>query len=304
MVILLKDGILLVNKPVGITSHDVIDRVKDKLKIRKIGHCGTLDPFASGLLVILINNATKLQQLYLKEDKQYEGTILFGSKYDTLDTTGSLIEQLNFDKELNEIKDVAINFPKNYMQTPPIYSAVKVGGKKGYEYARANQEVVFTPREVSIYRIEILEKINNLQYKFKALVSSGTYIRKLAEDLAEKLGNIASLSSLSRISSGNFKLSNAVSLDQLKMEDVISTYDLFKNFPKLVVSDYIRHLVINGIYLDERQIETDNDFIAVDQNNEMLAYYLNTGNYQYKPIYFFKTREERDLAKLKEGENT
>jgi len=298
----LRDGILLVNKPVGMTSHDVIDYIKEKLNIKKIGHCGTLDPFASGLLIILINNATKLQQLFLKENKEYEGTFIFGKKYDTLDITGNLIEEKDFELTLKDVKKYIEKFPSEYMQTPPQFSAVKVNGRKGYEYARANKEVKLTPRKVSIYNLLITNRLTKDEFRFMTKVSSGTYIRKLAEDIATSFGSIASLSSLNRISSGRFHLKEAINLADITKNNIISTYDFFKNYPKLEVSDYIKHLVINGIYLDERQIKIDEDFIAVDQDGEMLAYYLNTGNYKYKPIYFFKTKEERDREKIEEGE--
>ena len=298
----MRDGILLVNKPVGMTSHDVIDYIKEKLNIKKIGHCGTLDPFASGLLIILINNATKLQQLFLKENKEYEGTFIFGKKYDTLDITGNLIEEKDFELTLKDVKKYIEKFPSEYMQTPPQFSAVKVNGRKGYEYARANKEVKLTPRKVSIYNLLITNRLTKDEFRFMTKVSSGTYIRKLAEDIATSFGSIASLSSLNRISSGRFHLKEAINLADITKNNIISTYDFFKNYPKLEVSDYIKHLVINGIYLDERQIKIDEDFIAVDQDGEMLAYYLNTGNYKYKPIYFFKTKEERDREKIEEGE--
>src|SRR5690554_493038 len=284
------------------TSHDVIDYIKEKLNIKKIGHCGTLDPFASGLLIILINNATKLQQLFLKENKEYEGTFIFGKKYDTLDITGNLIEEKDFELTLKDVKKYIEKFPSEYMQTPPQFSAVKVNGRKGYEYARANKEVKLTPRKVSIYNLLITNRLTKDEFRFMTKVSSGTYIRKLAEDIATSFGSIASLSSLNRISSGRFHLKEAINLADITKNNIISTYDFFKNYPKLEVSDYIKHLVINGIYLDERQIKIDEDFIAVDQDGEMLAYYLNTGNYKYKPIYFFKTKEERDREKIEEGE--
>src|SRR5690554_5877189 len=120
------DGILLINKPVGITSNDVIQKVKEKLKIRKIGHCGTLDPFASGLLVVLINNATKLQSQFLYEDKTYSGEVVFGKSYDTLDITGEIREEDDKLITFEMANEAVVNFPSKYLQTPPQYSAVKI----------------------------------------------------------------------------------------------------------------------------------------------------------------------------------
>lgn len=294
-----KDGILLINKQINMTSHDVIDEIKKKFKINKIGHCGTLDPFASGLLIVLINNATKLQQLFLKEDKKYEGTFIFGKRFDTLDITGELIEEKDFNLKLEDLVSKANEFPNKYMQTPPIYSAVKVGGRRGYELARQKKEVKFDPREVEINNFKILNQINNNEFRFEVEVSSGTYIRQLAEDFAKTLNNIASLKTLIRTKSGNFNLKDSFKLDELTENNIISTYDFFANYPKVVVSDYIKHLVINGIFLDERQTTLETDFIAVSNEGEFLAYYQKQEGFNYKPIYFFKTREQH----LKEKEN-
>lgn len=281
------DGILLINKPVGITSNDVIQKVKEKLKIRKIGHCGTLDPFASGLLVVLINNATKLQSQFLYEDKTYSGEVVFGKSYDTLDITGEIREEDDKLITFEMANEAVVNFPSKYLQTPPQYSAVKIEGRRAYEYARAKRKVEIPPREVNVYNFKLLEETNVNTFSFKIKVSSGTYIRKIAEDLAHKLNTFGALKTLHRVSSGKFNVKNAVELDDLDFNDIVSTDLYFDNYLKLEVSDYIKHLVKNGVYLDERQIKTEENFIVVDSMGEKLAYYIHIGDYRYKPIYFF-----------------
>lgn len=278
------NGILLINKPVGITSYDVIRELKKILNTKKIGHAGTLDPFASGLLIILVGHATKLSDYFMGQDKTYQGTIVFNNHYDTYDVTGEVIESDNKVISFNELNGIRTDFIGEYMQMPPIYSAIKVDGKKLYEYARANIDVEISKRLVNIKDLNFkdLNKLN--EFEFTTSVSSGTYIRSLAVDIATKLNTFGALKTLKRTSINNFDLSLATNLDSVTKDSLIKVDDLFKDLEKLVLNGYMVRLVKNGIYLDERQIKTDKMFLVYNENNEFIALYEPTKDNKYKPL--------------------
>src|SRR5690554_2299378 len=168
------DGIILINKPKGITSFDVIRKIRKILKIKKIGHTGTLDPFATGLLILCVGRATKLVEEFLNYDKTYVATLKFGNHYDTYDTTGTILNSSNKVINNDKLIEVINSFKGSYMQMPPIYSAIKKDGKKMYEYARAGQSVKLDKRLVTIHDINLESPINNNEIIFKAHVSKGT----------------------------------------------------------------------------------------------------------------------------------
>ena len=209
-------GFLLVSKPSGITSHDAIDYLRKITKIKKIGHAGTLDPLAEGLLIVAIGREyTKRLSLFLKKDKEYIATIKLGEVSDTFDKEGK-IEKKKIKKvpELLEIEDVLIKFVGEINQIPPIFSAKKVKGKKLYELARKGIKVEPEPTKVKIYELQILEY--NFPYlKLKVFCSSGTYIRSLANDIGKELGCGALLESLKRTKIGEYSLEDAVDLYSL-----------------------------------------------------------------------------------------
>lgn len=280
------DGIILINKPSGITSYDVIRVAKKVFKTKKIGHTGTLDPFASGLLILCIGKATKLANQFIDYDKEYLATIKFNDHYDTYDTTGTI---LNSDNKLindDEFSKVLSSFKGSYLQKPPIYSAIKKDGKKLYEYARKNEEVQIDKRLVNIYNIDLLRKVNQNEYIFKTNVSKGTYIRSLAVDIAAELNTYAALSGLIRTKIGAFKIEDSITLNDLSTNDLITLEQYFKDYPKVKLSAYLINLVKNGIYLDERQTTINKDFIVVDENDKMIAYYTVIDDNKYKPVIF------------------
>ena len=172
------NGILLINKPIDFTSRDVVNKLTKILKTKKIGHTGTLDPIATGVLVICVGNTTKLCELLTSEYKEYVATIKLGIKTDTLDTTGNIIEEKEYNVNEEQIKEVLNSFLGTSIQTTPIYSAVKVNGKKLYEYAREGKEVELPKREINITHIELIS-FKDDEIKFKTTVSNGTYIRAL-----------------------------------------------------------------------------------------------------------------------------
>ena len=212
-------GFLNINKPKGITSHDVVSKLRKILGIKQIGHTGTLDPFATGVLPIAIGKATKFIE-YLDDDKAYIATVKFGSNTDTYDIDGEVTE--TFDKKVKEDDVVSAlkNFEGEISQLPPIYSAIKKDGKKLYEYARAGEKVEITPRKVFISQIKLLDFNEDTQSaRIKVACSAGTYIRSVAYDLGKILNCGAYLSELERIKAGKFGIENSVKLADISDMD-------------------------------------------------------------------------------------
>jgi tRNA pseudouridine55 synthase len=281
------DGFLLVNKPIGMTSHDVVRRVKKRLKLDKVGHTGTLDPFASGLLILTIGKATKLSHLFLNSDKTYEGTILFGKHYDTYDVTGTVMEEStpNFDEK--KLISTIESFNKTYDQMPPMYSAIKKEGRKLYQLARQGIDVVREKRSVTIYDFHATSPYFHQEINFKAHVSKGTYIRSIAVDLANELNTFGALKTLSRTQIGIYNLKHAKSIDSLESHDIIPIETIFTNYPKLELNDFLVRLVKNGVILDERQTMTKDPFVVINKENTMIAYYEPIEENKYAPILIF-----------------
>jgi len=209
-------GILLVDKPVGITSHDVVDEVRRVLRVRRIGHAGTLDPIANGLLVVLLGEATKISEYLQGADKQYEGTLKLGFVSDTYDSTGQVQDGPSKKyPSLEDIQDLADELTGRINQIPPPYSAKKVGGKKLYEYARKGQPVEVESRTIDVHDFQILEAEGE-DVEFGIECSSGTYVRALVHELGKRTKCGAVLTSLRRTVSGSFDVEDSISLDELK----------------------------------------------------------------------------------------
>ncbi|MBN2268072.1 MAG: tRNA pseudouridine(55) synthase TruB [Acholeplasmataceae bacterium] len=281
------DGFLYVDKPVGMTSHDVVAIVKKKLKLDKVGHTGTLDPFASGLMILCVGKATKLAYLFSNCDKTYTGTMHFGVHYDTYDVTGKLLEISDKHIELHEIENAMKSMVGTYNQLPPMYSAIKKDGQKLYELARKGMDIEREKREVHIHSFEITSGLIDNSVNFAVSVSKGTYIRSLAVDLAEKMNHIAALSALKRTKVCDISVLDAHQLDDIKLEDIMPLNTYFKGFPRVLLNDYMINLVRNGVYLDERQLITENPFIVVNEKGDFIAYYEVIEPNKYKPIIVF-----------------
>ena len=207
------EGMWLVHKPVGISSFGAVARVRRLAGIRKVGHAGTLDPQAEGLMIILVVKAyTRQADGFLKLDKVYEVEATLGQTSTTGDREGELTAVSDAEPSLTEIKKVLGTFEGDIMQTPPIYSAIKVGGQRAYKLARAGKDVVLEPRKVTIHQIELLDYLYP-KLAFRAHVSSGTYIRSLVEDIGSVLGTGAYMSALTRTAIGTHNLADAVRLD-------------------------------------------------------------------------------------------
>ena len=254
------DGILIVNKPKNCTSHDVVYKVK-KITNQKVGHTGTLDPMATGVLPLLIGKGTLCSKYLIEHDKIYKATIQLGKKTTTADQEGEVIEEQEIANNALEPQYVTKRlkeFLGKQIQTPPMYSAIKVNGKKLYEYARKGQNVEVPKREIEIYEIELLNiDKQNKKIEYKVHCSKGTYIRSLCEDIAEKLGTIGYMAELERLKVGKFILKNAVSIDDLEKENIekniITIEKIFKNNEKINLTRKKLELFLNGV-----QITSDN----------------------------------------------
>lgn len=268
------DGVIIINKPKGYTSHDVVNIVRKQLNMKKVGHTGTLDPNATGVLPILVGQATKISKYLIEHKKTYIATIELGEKRDTGDSEGNIIESDSNIKEfdISIIKQVLQSFLGKQKQIPPMYSAIKVNGRKLYEYARSGQEVEVEPREIEIYRIELIEYINN-RIEFEVECSKGTYIRTLCENIAEKLGTIGYMKELQRTSVDKFKIKESINLEELSEDEaqkkILTIENIFKEKEKIYLNDKGVELFLNGVQLtreledDVYRVYNDNKFIGL-----------------------------------------
>lgn len=307
------DGIILINKEKGCTSHDVVNKVKHIFN-EKVGHTGTLDPNATGLLPILIGKGTKLSAYLINHDKEYEVTLKLGIKTDTADSEGKVINEQNVDNSMmqsEKIVKVLDSFIGKQMQTPPIYSAIKINGKKLYEYARKNIEVEIEPRQIEIFSIQ-LDEINEDEkiICFTVKCSKGTYIRSLCEDIAERLGTIGYMKELNRVKVGIFDIKNSIKIEELEnnkdnedflKRNLISIEELFIKLygenNTIFLSDGKLNLFLNGVKLkyslkngDYRIYNEKNEFIGIGsiQNSqlkrEIIAWKIWNNVIRYKYI--------------------
>lgn len=265
------DGILIVNKPTGSTSRDVVNMVAKKFKLHKIGHTGTLDPIATGVLVLCLGQATKLVEGLTSEDKEYIATVKIGIETDTLDITGNTIETSNMRPNEKQVKEVLNSFIGEYYQEVPKYSAVKVNGKKLYEYARENIAIELPKRLVQIKALELMD-YSVETFQFKVLVSKGTYIRSLIRDLCYQLETVGSMAALIRTKQGIFNLKEAVDLDDLNdlNSHLISLEEVLKDYEHVEVGEEILAKIKNGCVL-ERFFK--NDRAVITNQGRLIAIY-------------------------------
>ena len=279
------NGLIVINKPQNLTSRDVVNILNKKLNTKKIGHTGTLDPLATGVLVCLVGKYTKLVNLITTYDKEYIAQIKLGIKTDTLDITGNIIEEnnnINITKE--QILEVFKNFPKTYDQEVPIYSAKKVGGKKLYEYARSNIHITLPKTTVNIYSLELLDYTNNI-ITFKTTVSKGTYIRSLIKDICLKLNTIGTMNSLIRTKQGNFSITNSYTLEDINNNNYhLLNIKEFLNYPVIELPNLILNKVLNGNSITNT-FNIKDYVIFTYQNKEIAIYKLNKKD--LKPYIMF-----------------
>lgn len=279
------DALLIVNKGKNKTSRDVVNELNHIFNTKKIGHTGTLDPLATGVLVCLIGKYTKLVNLITSYDKEYIAEIKLGIKTDTGDITGNIISTDNSNVSVDMIKEVFANFPKVYNQEVPIYSAVKINGKKLYDYARSNIPVNLPKREVHIYSLELLSYENNI-ITFKTKVSKGTYIRSLINDLTNYLNTVGTMNNLIRTKQGYFNITDSYTIEDIKNGNykLLNIKD-FLNYPVIELPDTLIKKVSNGSSIPN-SFNIKDKVIFTYQNQDIAIYEVN--NEYLKPFIILK----------------
>lgn len=278
------DKLLVVNKEKNLTSRDIVNNLTKIFNTKKIGHTGTLDPIATGVLVCLFGKYTKLVDLLTSLDKEYIAEIKLGIKTDTGDITGSIIENKSFNITNDNIIKVFEKFPQKYEQTVPKYSAVKINGKKLYEYARNNIEIELPKREVSIFSLELIDYEKDI-IKFKTHVSKGTYIRSLIEDICEKLGTIGTMNNLIRTKQGGFDIKDSFTLEDIKNGNFkFQNIHEFLKYPSIEINDELIKIIKNGGRI--KNIYNVQDKVIFTYQGEDIAIY-ETNNETLKPYIMF-----------------
>ena len=278
------NGIILIDKPKDYTSHDVVAVVK-KISKEKVGHTGTLDPNATGVLPLLIGKATEISKYLINHDKTYVATLKLGIKTDTADSEGQIIEEKKVLKLSEEVVTKALNrMIGKQTQIPPMYSAIKVNGKKLYEYARQGKKVEVQGRTIEIYEMKLIDfKQEEAEIVFEISCSKGTYIRTVCENLAEKLDTVGYMKELRRIKVGEFNIDNRISIEEVKnnpnlLEERLITIEKFlENKEQIQLNDKKIELFLNGVKLscinkdDVYRIYNQNNFIGlgVIENNKL-----------------------------------
>ena len=272
------DGILIINKTKGCTSHDIVYKVK-KIVNEKVGHTGTLDPMATGVLPLLIGKGTLCSKYLINHDKVYQVKLQLGQKTDTLDSEGKIIQEKQVTENMlkkENIEEVLKNTIGKQKQVPPMYSAIKVNGKKLYEYARKGETIEVKPRKIEIYNIELI-KIDkeNKQIEFKVSCSKGTYIRSLCEDIAARLNTVGYMCELQRLQVGEFNIADSITLEDLEKNKesigtkIITIEELFKNNKNIELDNKKLSLFLNGVQLSRKEndgvykIYNNNRFIGI-----------------------------------------
>ena len=271
-----KNGILNIDKPQCITSHDVVDAIRKVFPNQKVGHTGTLDPLATGVLPICIGEATKLSDKLVSETKKYSVKMLLGVETDTYDITGRIIFASVLDKDEIYIKERIKRFIGKQQQMTPKYSAIKVEGKKLYQYAREDKDVEIKPREIEIYNIENIKiDLESKEVAFDVTCSKGTYIRSLVNDIGKKIGCGATMTELRRTQTGNFKIEDSIPLydflrlDYLDMLDrVISIEEYFDENKKITLSEEQLGKFLNGVKIE---VESSNQIVRVYSKNKFIG---------------------------------
>lgn len=275
------NGILIVNKPSGVTSRDVVNIVGKTLNTKKVGHTGTLDPMATGVLVLCLGNALKVCELITANDKEYIAKVILGIETETLDTTSPIIntKKTNITKE--EIEKVLNSFKGSYLQEVPKYSAVKINGKKLYEYAREGKEIELPKKMVTIYDIQLISDItyynDTTSFYIKTTVSKGTYIRSLIRDIGYKLNTYGCMDSLERTRQGIFNIDNSYTLEEIKNNNykLLSIEESLPNIPLVQVDNKTLFKIRNGVKL--KKFFTG-DMAIIKDKNKVVAIYKNDLN--------------------------
>ena len=265
------DGILLINKPIGLTSRDVVNKLTKKFGTKKIGHTGTLDPFASGVLIVTINKGTKISSYIEDLDKEYVAELFLGISTDTLDLDGEVVSKKEVELPLNKDKILGVisNYIGHIKQVPPMYSAIKINGEPLYKKARRGEVVERKEREVIIYNIDLLS-ITNERLILDVKCSKGTYIRTLGVDIANELGYGGHLTMLTRTRVGKYTLNMCKSIEEVTLEDIIPITKALEHIPSKIVYGFLETKVRNGVSLFLG--EEDLLFVKNDKDEPLAIY--------------------------------
>ena len=276
------NGIIIVNKPYGYTSRDVVNILCKKFKTKRIGHTGTLDPIATGVIILCIGSATKLVEALTSDDKEYIATVELGTLTDTLDNTGNVIKEEKTNLNVNQITKALEKMQGVYEQEVPIYSAVKINGKKLYEYAREGINVDLPKRMVNIKSLELINNIkyenNKTTFQISCHVSKGTYIRSLVNDIAHELGTVGTMTSLNRVKQGIFNISDAYTLEDIENDNykLLSIKEAISNVKQVIVSGEVLFKIKNGTRLEN--IYHSDKVLFLDEFNNEIALYKTLDN--------------------------
>lgn len=276
------NGIIIVNKPYGYTSRDIVNILCKKFKTKRIGHTGTLDPIATGVLILCIGSATKLVEALTSDDKEYIATVELGTLTDTLDNTGNVIKEEKTNVNVNQIKKALEKMQGVYEQEVPIYSAVKINGKKLYEYAREGINVDLPKRMVNIKSLELINNIkyenNKTTFQIRCHVSKGTYIRSLVNDIAHELGTVGTMTSLNRVKQGIFNISDSYTLEDIENDNykLLSIKEALSNVKQVIVSGEELFKIKNGTRLEN--IYHSDKVLFLDEFDNEIALYKTLDN--------------------------
>lgn len=296
------NGVINVYKEKGFTSHDVVAKMRGILKQKKIGHTGTLDPDAEGVLPVCLGSGTKLCDMLTDKSKEYVATVLLGVLTDTQDLSGKVLKEAEVKVTEEEVRQAVVGFVGDIMQIPPMYSALKVNGQKLYELARKGQEVERKPRPITIYEIEILE-MNLPEFKIRVKCSKGTYIRTLCNDIGEQLGCYGAMKTLLRTKVSPFCLENAHTLEQIekirdedRLSEILVPVDaIFAKLPECIIKKEFRKLIDNGNSFYINQIASLDKEIEISKSALQDGYQVRVYNEEHRfyGIFSWKKAEER-----------
>ena len=250
------DGFLLLDKEKGISSNQLVQKVKKSLSLKKVGHLGTLDPMATGLMILAINRATKFSSYFLESDKSYDASIQLGSSTDTDDAMGNIISSSDIIPNEKDINKSLASFIGQSMQIAPFFSALKHKGKPLYRYAREGEFISKPPREINIFSIENIICEHN-KCSFIVHCSKGTYIRSIARDLGDKLNSGGHLSALRRLSQGIFNIKNAMTIENIELNKLITIEEAFSELSEIQLDSNQTKFFMNGVKIEETNLEDD-----------------------------------------------
>lgn len=290
------NGILVINKPKGYTSRDIVNIISKKLGTKKVGHTGTLDPMAEGVLVLPVGRALKISELLTSNKKEYKARVILGYETDTLDITGKETKRNNPIVSEEDIKRALQEMIGRQLQEVPIYSAVKINGKKLYEYARNNIPVTLPKKEIEVYELSLIDNVKKLkdtiEFTIYCRVSKGTYIRSLIRDIALKLGTYGTMKELVRTRQGIFTIEKAYTLEDIEKADyrLIPIKEALPNIKQINLDDKLLKKVKNGQVLDS--FFTEDLALLVDKKGNEIAIYKKTENNKVKPYKMIEVQNE------------